>query len=130
MEDRASNVTGIWQGLYSYSRSLDPASFIATLIETQSRVTGTTHEAHRKTGETLCAMVTGSREGHLVHFIKRYEQAGEGYGADVRYEGTLTPDGTEIEGRWIIRADWFGRFLMIRGTRDAEAVARKKFARV
>lgn len=48
----------------------------------------------------------------------------------MRYEGTLAAEGDEIAGSWLIRADWSGRFLMIRGSREAETAARKKFARV
>jgi len=125
-----TNLTGVWQGLYSYPRAFEPVSFVATLIETQSRVSGSTHEPHRKTGETLCATLLGRRNGSAVSFLKTYDQPAGGYGADVRYEGTVSDDATEIEGRWIIRADWLGRFLMIRGAHDAEKIAKKKFARV
>ena len=43
----------------------------------------------------------------------------------IRYDGTLSEDGGEIEGRWIIQANWAGRFLMIRSGRavPAEKVA-------
>ena len=126
----STNLTGVWQGLYSYPRASEPVSFVATLIETQSWVSGSTHEPHRKTGATLCATLLGRREGSAVSFVKSYEQqSAGGYAADVRYEGTVTADATEIEGLWIIRADWSGRFLMIRGSRDAEAIARKQFVR-
>ncbi|MGH6890233.1 MAG: hypothetical protein ACREHF_13740 [Rhizomicrobium sp.] len=123
------NLTGIWQGVYSYPRQLAPVGFVATLIETASAVSGSTHEPHRRTGAGLCATLFGRRAGALIHFVKTYEENGGGYAADVRYEGTVTDDGTEIEGRWIIGADWSGRFLMVRGAREAEEIARKNFAR-
>jgi len=126
----ATNLTGIWQGLYSYPRVLEPVGFVATLIETTHRLSGSTHEAHRMTGESLCAMLSGHRDGSRVAFVKTYEPGARGgYTSDVRYEGTLSEDGSEIEGRWIIRADWSGRFLMIRSTPNAEKIARRKFAR-
>lgn len=128
--DTPSTLTGIWQGLYSYPRALDPVSFVATLIETQSWVTGSTHEPHRKSGATLCATLLGRRSGLSIHFVKKYERSGSGYRNEVHYEGTVSPDHTEIEGRWVIPAHWSGRFLMVRGTREAESVARKKFAHV
>lgn len=129
MKETASGLTGIWQGLYFYPRLLEPVSFVATLIETGSRLSGSTHEPHGKTGAVLCATLLGRRAGSLVHFVKTYESVGDGYAADVSYEGTLAADHTEIEGRWSIRANWSGRFLMIRGSREAETAARKKFAR-
>ncbi|MGD0192923.1 MAG: hypothetical protein ABSD74_19470 [Rhizomicrobium sp.] len=123
------NLTGVWQGLYSYPRALAPVSFVATLIETESWLSGSTHEPHRKTGATLCATLLGKRAGNAVSVVKSYENPEGGYGADIRYDGTVSDDATEIEGLWTIRPDWSGRFLLVRGTPDAEAVARKKFAR-
>lgn len=125
----AGNLTGIWQGVYSYPRSLAPVGFVATLIETGRAVSGSTHESHRRTGAILCATLFGGREGMRIHFVKTYEQATQGYRAEVRYEGTVTEDGTEIEGCWIIGAAWSGRFLMVRGVREAEELARRKFER-
>jgi hypothetical protein len=125
----AINLTGVWQGLYSYSRILPPVGFVATLIETASWVSGSIHEPHRKTGETLCATLLGRRDGSSVGFVKSYEKT-DGYKHEVHYEGTVSTDGTEIDGRWFIRADWSGRFLMIRSRPRAEEVARKRFAEV
>jgi|SRR5580704_5111606 hypothetical protein len=130
MSESTDNLTGVWQGLYSYPRALEPVLFVATLIETLSHVTGSTHEPHRITDRTLRAMLSGRRNGSRIDFVKTYEQTEGGYGEEIRYDGTICADASEIEGRWIIRADWSGRFLMIRGSRDAEQIARKKFARV
>ncbi|MBS0280782.1 MAG: hypothetical protein JSR25_06460, partial [Proteobacteria bacterium] len=38
------NLTGIWQGLFSYPSMYRAASFTATLIETGSHLTGSTAE--------------------------------------------------------------------------------------
>jgi len=127
---QTGNLTGVWLGLYSYPRALDPVSFVATLIETESWVSGSTHEVHRKTGATLCATLLGRREASRLSFVKIYEQTTGGYSAEIRYEGTISGDATEIEGRWTIRADWSGRFLMIRDGNHAQTIAREKFARV
>lgn len=124
----ATNLTGIWQGVYFYPRALAPMCFVATLIETASAITGSTHEPHRRTGSVLCAILAGSRAGARIHFLKSYEPEARGY-ASVRYEGTVTADGSEIEGCWIIDAAWSGRFLMIRGAREKEEIATRKFAR-
>jgi len=47
----------------------------------------------------------------------------------VAYEGTLSRDGTEIEGRWSIPPRSSGKFLMIRSTGKAATVARKAMQR-
>ena len=53
----AQNLTGVWDGIYSYPIARAPVSFVATLIETASAVSGTTHE--------LCA-IGGSPERNIV----------------------------------------------------------------
>src|SRR5260370_15074593 len=40
----AASLTGIWHGAYSYPIPRAPVSFVATLIETASAVSGTPHE--------------------------------------------------------------------------------------
>jgi hypothetical protein len=126
------NLTGIWQGLFSYPRALKAGNFSATLIETSNHLSGSTSElwAHGpRAGETILAMLSGNRIDSMVRFTKTYE------GPDqpnhlVEYEGTLTEDFLEIEGRWHIPRSWSGRFLMIRpGGRSVEA-ARHAFERV
>jgi len=118
-----ASLTGVWQGFFSYPRALGPVQFTATLIETQSWLTGTTHEpmdVGPNKGETIYATLTGSREGTSVVFDKTYDGSG-GRTYTIRYEGTLSEDGVEIEGRWIVHASWAGRFLMIRSGHMAPA---------
>ncbi|HUO92830.1 MAG TPA: hypothetical protein VMU22_07905 [Rhizomicrobium sp.] len=121
--DAGDSLTGVWQGFYSYPRALAPVQFTATLIESQSWLTGTTHEpmdVGPNKGETIYATLSGSRDGMSVTFDKTYDGSG-GRTHTIHYEGTLSEDGTEIEGRWIIRASWAGRFLMIRSGRTVPA---------
>ena len=125
------NLTGIWHGIYSYPIARAPVSFVATLIETTSAVSGTTHEpctAGGSPNEILYATLLGSRQHSAVAFVKTYDGANPLYGT-VAYEGTLSPDGTEIEGRWTVPGNWSGKFLMIRSAGKAEAVARTVFER-
>ncbi len=42
--DTSQNLTGVWNGRYVYPREMAPVSFVATLLETASRLTGATHE--------------------------------------------------------------------------------------
>lgn len=124
-----TNLTGVWQGLFSYPQALAPGLFTATLIETGSVLSGSTSEVWRsgpRAGETILAMLEGSHHDHAVNFIKTYEGP-ERPNHSVHYDGTLTSDFLEIEGLWRIPGSWSGRFLMIRsGTQSLEA-ARKKF---
>src|ERR1700682_6197562 len=113
----AQNLTGVWHGLYTYPRQIGSVSFVATLIETGSSISGTTHEPcvfGNCAGNTLYASLLGSRQESVVSFVKTYDVTGPDYQNPVAYEGTLSEDGTEIEGRWSIPNAWSGKFLMIR----------------
>jgi hypothetical protein len=121
----AQNLTGVWHGLYTYPHGGEGVSFVATLIETTSTLTGTTHEPCRiGPGGTLYATVSGSRRDSAVAFVKTYDGSNPFY-RTVAYEGTLSSDCTEIEGRWIVPGSWSGRFLMIRPQNKSAVVSRK-----
>lgn len=122
------NLTGVWHGLYSYPHNRPAVSFVATLIECGSALSGTTHEPYGSGGRMLYATLLGHRRDRTVTFVKTYDGDNPHYGR-VAYEGTLSADGTEIEGRWIVPGDWSGRFLMIRSAGREEAVTRKAFHR-
>jgi hypothetical protein len=129
----ATNLTGVWDGIYSYPSRGKSVTFVASLIENGSWLTGSTHEpcvGGNCPADTLYATLAGSRWGSAVTFVKTYDCAGPHFQNPVNYEGTLNQDGTEIEGRWVIRQVLTGRFLMIRSTGKAETVAREKFERV
>jgi hypothetical protein len=125
MSASADSLTGVWHGIYSYPRDAASVSFVATLIETASAVTGTTHELGAAgAGRTLYATVVGSRNASAVSFIKTYDGDNPLYGT-VAYEGRVSGDRTEIEGRWNIPGVWSGKFLMIRERGREVAVSRK-----
>src|SRR5262245_5969112 len=126
------DLTGVWEGLYTYPRINKSVSFVATLIETERAFSGAIHEPcifGDGAGATLFATLSGSRHARAVTFRKTYESAGPDYGT-VDYEGTLSSDGCEIAGRWIIRRGWSGTFLMIRSGGKAAARTRRTVARV
>jgi hypothetical protein len=126
-----TNLTGVWQGLFTYPSLFRAGQFGATLIESSGLVSGSTSEIYPyapRAGETVLAMLSGRRVGPSVTFTKTYEGPGEPNHA-VEYEGMLTDDFMEIEGFWSIPGNWAGRFLMIRsGGRSVES-ARKVFER-
>lgn len=124
------NLTGVWQGLYTYPRILQRVLFGATLIEAGSWVTGSTHEVwnhgpHK--GKTLTAMLEGQRSDSVLTFTKTYEV---GNLKAIQYEGAISADGLEIEGRWMISNDWAGKFLMIRSAGKEQSVDHQVFERI
>jgi len=120
------NLTGVWHGLYSYADGVW-VSFVATLIQSGSSLTGSTHEPSiLGGGKTATATLAGSRQASAVAFVKTYDGAGPVYQNPVHYDGALNGDATEIEGRWTIRPILSGKFLMIRSAGKAEAVVRKE----
>jgi hypothetical protein len=129
----STNPTGIWQGLYTYPRLLQRVLFGATLIESGSWVTGSTQEIasvgpHK--GETVTALLEGQCNGSAITFTKKYDEHLKNYKHEVIYEGTVSSDATEIEGRWSIAGSWSGKFLMIRSAGKEQAVDRKVFERI
>ena len=126
------NLTGVWQGLFSYPSMYRAAGFTATLIEAGGHLTGSTTEVAvggPRSGMAVSAFLSGRRTGSHVTFTKQYEGP-EPPNHAVEYEGMLTDDLMEIDGRWFIPGSWAGRFLMIRsGGRSVEA-ARQAFESV
>jgi hypothetical protein len=132
MEQSAGNLTGVWQGLYTYPSRNQRVLFGATLIETASWVTGSTQEpctSGEQIGETLYATLLGRRDGTTVAFTKTYDGSNPRYRV-VEYEGTVSADATEIEGCWAISRSWSGKFLMIRAAGREQAIERKVFERI
>jgi hypothetical protein len=128
----ARNLTGIWNGLYTYpdGRSI---LFVATLIEAGSTLCGTTHEPSTlpsSAAAMLFANLTGSRRGSAVTFTKTYDAPDLMHRSPILYEGALNADATEIEGRWTIVSVWSGKFLMIRSAGEVVKAARKALERI
>jgi hypothetical protein len=122
----AQNLTGVWQGLYTYPHG-QSVSFVATLIDSAGALSGSTHEpgGHGDAASgTLYATLSGRRDGSAVTFRKTYDGKVPRYHA-VNYAGTLNAEATEVEGRWTIPGVWSGTFLMIRPARKEESVERK-----
>jgi hypothetical protein len=121
------DLTGVWHGRFTYPRSYEPGTFVATLVEAALRVSGTTEEPcsiGSARGLTLHATILGERRASAVSFVKTYDGTG-GWDHAIAYDGMLSSDGTEIDGRWRIGGGWSGAFLMIRSTGLPAAIARQ-----
>jgi len=128
----SGNLTGIWQGLYSYPGAYAPVSFTATLIESGAWVSGSIHEtAQDEWGDwrEVAATLLGKRGGLAVTFTKTYDGT-NGWTHAVGYEGVLSDDSTEISGQWSIPGVWSGKFLMIRPEGRRVGQLREAFERV
>jgi hypothetical protein len=129
----SQSLTGVWHGLYSYDLAMAPVYFVATLMGGTNWLSGTSHEAVNEiVGQdlTLFATIQGKQNGSAISFVKTYDGSG-GWSHGVPYAGTLSPDGTEIEGRWEIKQTGYltttGRFLMIRSSTATEASVRSVY---
>ncbi|MGK9234111.1 hypothetical protein KXS07_17565 [Inquilinus limosus] len=126
------NLTGLWHGFFNYPEAYEPGFFEATLVETGEWLSGSTSElstGEPPVGVTLMAIISGRRRGHHVTFLKSYDGTA-GWSHSVSYDGRLSADGLEIEGRWSIWGNWSGTFLMVRAEGGKVAAARRRFAKV
>ena len=122
------DLTGPWQGVYSYPGERLAVPFSARLAERDAWLTGSTEETATHgaaRGTRIAATLQGRRDARVVTFLKLYDSAHDVYDS-VQYQGTLSADGSEIAGRWSIPGGWAGSFLMIRGS--ANSVAEKQAA--
>lgn len=130
--ESSKSLTGVWTGMYTYPNSGEPIFFTASLIESGSLVTGTTHETCATIDSprtTLHAMLSGSRgEGYVV-FTKEYDGSG-GWSHTVEYDGMINGEATEIEGHWNINGLLAGRFMMMRNPGKQVAVKREVLEKV
>lgn len=126
-------LTGVWDGQYSYPRGLESVNFTAVILQTGSAFSGTIHEQPTQgpsAGETLNAAIDGEQLGSAVSFTKIYDPAHKFHGRPILYEGTLSADGNEIDGRWKIPGMWSGKFLMIRSGQPAASAEVRERASV
>ena len=125
------NLTGVWQGLYSYPQALAPVAFTATLLDS-GWLSGSIHEIAIGDDDLpvqVFATLLGRREGWAVQFDKTYDGQ-KGWSHAVGYTGALNEDATEIQGRWSIPGVWSGKFLMIRPEGARAALLREVFETV
>ncbi|HEX3919824.1 MAG TPA: hypothetical protein VHW60_20990 [Caulobacteraceae bacterium] len=124
-----TDLTGVWDGMFSYPRAHPPTLFTAVVLDLGGRVSGTTHEVATIgafAGQALEAAIDGARSGAALRFTKIYDAAAPGHRSPVSYEGVLSADATEIEGEWSIPGSWSGRFIMVRSEGAAEAAEERQ----
>ena len=132
MAQAGQNLTGTWHGQYSYAGIPEPVAFVASLIEIAGALSGETIESGKdRTGVTaqFRAALSGRRSGGDIAFTKSYDGGG-GWRHSVEYDGVLSADGSEIEGRWRIRRELTGKFMMIRPAGKAQSVTKRVAERV
>lgn len=131
MSEALTNLTGVWQGLYSYPAAVAPVPFTATVLESGAWVSGAVHEiAYDEYGVAeVFSTLLGKRSGASLTFTKTYDGA-NGWEHDVFYAGVLSADGSEVEGTWTLPGEFSGKFLMIRSQGARAANLRQVFETV
>ena len=117
----ASDLSGVWHGIFNYPHDLPPTEFVATLVEHHGGLSGETEETDSD-GRRLTALIHGQRTGSSIRFVKTYDDR---HTHAVHYEGILDPEATEIAGTWRIPGSWSGAFVMVRPADKAVEVERK-----
>ena len=123
----SESLSGSWTGRFDYDNIAlgTPVSFDAVLIETGSTLRGEVVEPNTFRAEatdTLLAVLTGTRKGSTVQFIKTYTDFEDS--DHPHYDGQVNETATRITGRWRFPSmpGVKGTFLL---ARTAQAAVRK-----
>jgi hypothetical protein len=119
------DLTGQWSGIYNYPAHYPPNTFEATIRDSNGLITGVITqpgEFFEPAGTVQQSVIDGSRDGSTLRFVKVYDDLAR---PTPHYHGIVQPGGDEIEGEWTIPGDWSGTFLMIRGSRESDALDRR-----
>lgn len=121
------SVSGAWSGVYHIMNGQMSGSFLITLQEGGSTLSGMTEEPDTFGmfgGGVAYATLTGQRTENSVVFEKLFEDAPQGLPA-ITYVGVVNAEETQIEGDWIIPGVMSGPFKMSRrGSGVGEAIKR------
>ena len=115
MTQSADSLSGFWVGRYAYDGGFGrPVSFLANVNDDGGALSGTMSEPNEmgNSSDELRAIISGSREGSDVFFIKAYDGASDA-AHRVDYAGTVNSEGTQIAGHWILSGTT-GTFVMTR----------------
>ena len=122
-----ADLTGSWSGIFNYPRNQRPNAFNAVLRDSGGIIVGETTEPADGPDDvamTLVAWIEGRHDGNSVTFVKSYDEANRAHYA-VTYSGSVSADGTEIQGVWDIPGVWSGTFIMVRQAGKTDAVERE-----
>ncbi|WP_086651943.1 hypothetical protein [Acetobacter cibinongensis] len=125
------NLSGLWQGQFSYPRTFQAEFFTASLLEQAGMLSGTITEKAVNQADVsgvFLAYVNGQHDGATVHFLKRYESATRTH--TVHYTGQVNSDSTEISGVWSIPGNWSGPFLMVRAQPEQQRAVHRQTEQV
>jgi hypothetical protein len=88
-------------GSYSYPALVPSVPFLARIEDRDGALSGSIIEPNTIgiSSDSLEAILSGSRDGHAVDFIKAYDGASDAAHA-VDYVGRLSADGMSITGVW------------------------------
>ena len=115
MNNPADNLSGFWVGRYAYDGGFGkPVSFLANVKDDGGALSGTISEPNQMgvSSDELHAIISGSREGSDIFFVKAYDGASDA-AHRVDYAGMVNAQGTEISGHWILSGT-SGTFTMTR----------------
>ena len=118
------NMTGLWEGTYSYPAFQGPTTpFVARIAEESGVLSGTIMEPNTIgwSSEELEAVLSGSRDGRAVDFIKTYDGSSDA-AHSIDYVGQISEDGNLVTGVWSL-AEFDGTFEMRRETSWEEALS-------
>lgn len=117
-----ADVSGVWDGSYSYGGSVRPYRFRAEMSDHGGRISGVIEEAGDPAFRgPMSATLSGSRDGRQVRFTKIYDSHDE-WLEPIAYDGELSAEGDEIAGRWTIGVGMSGPFVMVRPRPQAAEV--------
>ena len=126
MSGRADDLSGGWRGTFHYPHGLPPTYFSVILSDRDGLLSGTVEEPlplELGRSGTIGATLDGRRQGSSVRFTKFYDPDRD-FDA-VAYEGTISPEGDEVSGRWNIAGAWSGTVLMVREPGQAAEATRR-----
>jgi hypothetical protein len=124
MSADALNMTGLWEGTFSYPAYQGPTTpFVARITEEGGALSGTIMEPNMigRSSDELEAILLGTRNGRSVDFTKTYDGASDAAHA-VDYVGQLSDSGELVTGVWSL-AEFDGNFQMRRELRLEELLS-------
>ncbi|MEO0465173.1 MAG: hypothetical protein AAF216_01415 [Pseudomonadota bacterium] len=98
-----TDMNGLWSGWFRYSLLTDRVPFTAWIDDTASILTGSILEPNTFSSaeiDDLQALVSGTRVGSAVTFIKTYVPGQAAHEHPISYSGQVTDDFEHVAGTW------------------------------